>query len=251
MNQIIPRRLLLSLLILACGLMACSRLAAKPCPGFTLTVIAHAPSWVRVRVDGVRSYTGTMQPGHVIEKRGLNAIRLETGNAGGITVKLNGRKLAPLGRSGQPVIRRYVPPPPPVVKPAPVAAPPVVKPAAPKPVVQAQPKPGPTPAPAPHRAVRTKFPPQLSLYLSLGLLILPFFVLIWMLAAMRREARLLASLGMAVGSGRSIRVISSQRLSRGRTIYLLEAGERLFMVATGGVVLLREVESSEFRAQHD
>lgn len=236
--------------------MACSRVAAKPCPGFTLTIIAQAKSWVRLRVDGARSYTGNMQPGQVVEKRGINVIRLETGNAGGLTVKLNGRKQAPLGRSGQPVIRYYVPPPPPVVKPVtkpvPVVAPPVPKPA-PKPVVKVHlaPKPAITPRLVLPQPVQKRIVPQLDLYLSIALLIIPFFVLIWMLTAMRGEARLLASLAMATGSHRSIKVVSSQRLSRGRIVYLLESGDRLFMVATGGVVLLREVESSEFRPPQD
>ena len=81
----------------------------------------------------------------------------------------------------------------------------------------------------------------MSLYASLALLIIPFFVFIWMLTAMRREGRLLASLGIAAGADTSIRVVTSHRLSHGRTVYLMEAGGRLFLVATGGVVLLGEI----------
>jgi hypothetical protein len=246
MDKIIGRRLFTGLLLLVGGLTVCSRVAARPCETrVTLTVIAHAPSWVRMRVDGCASaYSGIMRPGQIVERRGRRIIVIETGNAGGITVKLNGRKLAPLGRSGQPVVRRYTPPPAPVVTAAPVAPPPMPTPA-PKPPVRVQPTLKPLvvlPVPEVHSPATAKgFPPHVSLYASLALLTVALFVFIWMLAAMRREGRLLASLGIAAGSDASIRVVKTHRLSRGRTVYVLEAGGRLFLVATGGVVLLGEI----------
>jgi cell division septum initiation protein DivIVA len=66
--------------------------------------------WVRVVVDD-RTDARELQPGEEIRLEARRAILLHVGDAGALSVELNGRVLPPLGRDGQVVERRFTPPP--------------------------------------------------------------------------------------------------------------------------------------------
>jgi transcriptional regulator with XRE-family HTH domain len=64
-------------------------------------ITAHADTWIQVSADGKTVFTGTLKPNESREISGDEMVRLLAGNAGGITISLNGRTLDPLGTSGQ------------------------------------------------------------------------------------------------------------------------------------------------------
>lgn len=66
-----------------------------------VVVTAHAASWLQVTADGKPAYTGTLQPNETKRISAEGAVRVLTGNAGGVTISLNGRTLDPLGPDGQ------------------------------------------------------------------------------------------------------------------------------------------------------
>jgi cytoskeletal protein RodZ len=66
-----------------------------------VSITAHADTWIQVSADGKPVFTGTLKPNESREISGDEMVRLLAGNAGGITVSLNGRTLDPLGNSGQ------------------------------------------------------------------------------------------------------------------------------------------------------
>ena len=66
-----------------------------------VSITAHADSWIQVDADGRTVFTGTLKPNESREISGDDMVKLVAGNAGGITVSLNGRTLDPLGAAGQ------------------------------------------------------------------------------------------------------------------------------------------------------
>ena len=66
-----------------------------------VSITAHADSWIEVTADGRTVFTGTLKPNESREISGNDIVKLVAGNAGGITVSLNGRTLDPLGAAGQ------------------------------------------------------------------------------------------------------------------------------------------------------
>jgi cytoskeletal protein RodZ len=66
-----------------------------------VSITAHADSWIQVTADGKTVFTGTLKPNESREISGNEMVQLLAGNAGGITVSLNGRTLDPLGAEGQ------------------------------------------------------------------------------------------------------------------------------------------------------
>ncbi len=52
-------------------------------------------------VDGKVAFTGTLQPNDTKEISANERVKILTGNAGGLTISLNGKTLDPLGPSGQ------------------------------------------------------------------------------------------------------------------------------------------------------
>ena len=52
-------------------------------------------------VDGKVAFTGTLQPNDTKEISANERVKIVTGNAGGLTISLNGKTLDPLGPSGQ------------------------------------------------------------------------------------------------------------------------------------------------------
>jgi cytoskeleton protein RodZ len=66
-----------------------------------VSITAHADSWIQIAADGRTVFTGTLKPNESREISGNEMVTLVAGNAGGITVSLNGRTLDPLGAAGQ------------------------------------------------------------------------------------------------------------------------------------------------------
>jgi hypothetical protein len=62
---------------------------------------AQEPSWIQMSVDGKVAFTGTLQPNDTKEISANERVKIVTGNAGGVTISLNGKTLDPLGPSGQ------------------------------------------------------------------------------------------------------------------------------------------------------
>lgn len=244
-------------LLLACWLtvaradVALAQPVAEPGQGVALTITASSTAWVQVRVDGAPPVQRILRPGQTWSVRGRRVIVFMTGNAGGVRVRWNGHLLPPLGRSGQVFWRRFAPRPVPVQPQPAVPAPvqPTIPTPQPSPAPELQPVPSPATGPAPVQPGAAEaghgVSERLLNYAAMAVLLVLLIVSVWMLVIVLRENRLLSVLSeVAAGPEKSIRIVTSHKLSRGKTAYLLEVGERLFFVATGDVKLLAEISES-------
>ena len=66
-----------------------------------LTIAATETSWVQVTIDGLRQKEVLLQPGERVTWEAEHAFRLTVGNAGGVSVELNGQPVGSLGPSGR------------------------------------------------------------------------------------------------------------------------------------------------------
>lgn len=66
-----------------------------------LSLAASEPTWVQVMIDGGRTKEAILQPGERITWAAEREFRLTVGNAGGVSVALNGEPVGPLGPSGR------------------------------------------------------------------------------------------------------------------------------------------------------
>jgi len=66
-----------------------------------VTVTALKASWVSLTADGKSSFAGTLEPNQTKEIFATEQVKLVAGNAGGVTVSLNGKILDPIGPEGQ------------------------------------------------------------------------------------------------------------------------------------------------------
>lgn len=66
-----------------------------------VVVTALKASWIQVSADGKASFTGTLQPNERREFPADEQVRIFTGNAGGLSISLNGKTLDPIGPEGQ------------------------------------------------------------------------------------------------------------------------------------------------------
>jgi len=80
---------------------------AAPAVGQHLVAKAVEPTWIRVQIDGVRSVEELLPAGATREWSAEKRFVLTVGNAGGISLELNGRPLPPIGAPGA-VIRELV-----------------------------------------------------------------------------------------------------------------------------------------------
>lgn len=70
--------------------------------GLTAQLVFTQPCWVVVQVDGQPSFQGTFASGTSKEVKATSKIELvSVGNAGGLSVTLNGRALPSLGKAGE------------------------------------------------------------------------------------------------------------------------------------------------------
>src|SRR5947209_7713634 len=64
-------------------------------------VTADEPVWVLARVDGKYAFSGILDAHQSRAVEGSGTIVLRVGNAGGVTMTLNGKVLGPVGPKGQ------------------------------------------------------------------------------------------------------------------------------------------------------
>ncbi|HEY1497191.1 MAG TPA: RodZ domain-containing protein [Candidatus Solibacter sp.] len=77
---------------------------AVPNPDATVHVqiVADEPVWVLARTDGKYSFSGTLNAGETKLVEGVKDVVLRLGNAGGVSISLNGKPVGAVGPKGQP-----------------------------------------------------------------------------------------------------------------------------------------------------
>jgi cytoskeleton protein RodZ len=78
-------------------------IATPPTPGATVHVeiVADEAAWVSARADGKYKFSGTLEPHAKRTVEAVNEVTLRLGNAGGVTVSVNGKPIGPAGPKGQ------------------------------------------------------------------------------------------------------------------------------------------------------
>jgi len=66
-----------------------------------LNLSATEKTWLSITSEGKRLFSGFLEPSQTKTLTGLEAARMTVGNAGGIEVRLNGKPIGPIGKSGQ------------------------------------------------------------------------------------------------------------------------------------------------------
>jgi cytoskeletal protein RodZ len=66
-----------------------------------VVLTAHEPVWLQTSVDDKPSFTGTLKPDETKEIAADEQVKIVVGNAGGLTISLNGKTVGPLGATGQ------------------------------------------------------------------------------------------------------------------------------------------------------
>jgi cytoskeleton protein RodZ len=102
--------------------------APNPNAPVRIEITATEPVWILARTDGKFAFTGTMDANTQRTVDASKEIILRLGNAGGVTITLNGQPVPPLGPKGQPRTIQFtsggfhiVPAKPPSDPPAPIA----------------------------------------------------------------------------------------------------------------------------------
>lgn len=62
---------------------------------------ANQNCWLNIMVDGKTVYTQILKAGEKLEFEGREAVHIKAGNAGGIDITYNGKKVEPLGKYGE------------------------------------------------------------------------------------------------------------------------------------------------------
>lgn len=66
-----------------------------------LNLAATEKTWLSITSEGRRLFSGFLEPSQTKTLTGLDVARMTVGNAGGIEVRLNGKPIGPIGKSGQ------------------------------------------------------------------------------------------------------------------------------------------------------
>jgi hypothetical protein len=66
-----------------------------------VSLTAHQAAWVQVSADGRITFIGTLQPNETKEVSAAEQVNVLTGNAGALTISLNGKTLESIGPLGQ------------------------------------------------------------------------------------------------------------------------------------------------------
>src|SRR6185312_2325171 len=66
-----------------------------------VVLTAHAPAWIQVTADGKTAFVGTLQADDTKNISAAEQVKVLTGNAGALTISLNGKILDSLGPVGQ------------------------------------------------------------------------------------------------------------------------------------------------------
>jgi len=64
-------------------------------------VTADEPVWVLARADGKYLFSGTLEPNETKSVEGNDVVTLRLGNAGGVSILLNGKSIGAVGQKGQ------------------------------------------------------------------------------------------------------------------------------------------------------
>jgi len=72
-----------------------------PTNALAMVVEAREATWISIVTDGAAVPGELLQPGTTRQFKAQTSIRLNIGNAGGVSIKINDRELRPLGKSGQ------------------------------------------------------------------------------------------------------------------------------------------------------
>ena len=64
-------------------------------------ITADEAVWVLARADGKYAFSATMDPHATRTVEGVKEVTLRLGNAGGVTISLNGKPIGPAGPKGQ------------------------------------------------------------------------------------------------------------------------------------------------------
>jgi len=78
-----------------------------PADKLLLNIIANQRCWLEVRVDGEVQYSSILEVGETLAFEGKQSITIRAGNAGGLDLSLNGKKLAPLGKAWEVVEKKF------------------------------------------------------------------------------------------------------------------------------------------------
>lgn len=76
---------------------------------YRLVARASDPTWIRVRMDGGRTAEETIPAGETREWISNRPFELRIGNAGGVSLELNGQPLPPLGARGAVIMNLVIP----------------------------------------------------------------------------------------------------------------------------------------------
>jgi cytoskeletal protein RodZ len=76
--------------------------AKQPATGVHVLLAASDLCWTRITADGKVLFTGLLNAGDSREVNAASVVDVRTGDAGALTVKLNGNDVPPLGPKGQP-----------------------------------------------------------------------------------------------------------------------------------------------------
>jgi hypothetical protein len=208
----------------------------------TVTAWAAAPAWVRVFADGKVVASRILPPNQQATWTANNRIVIVTGNAAGLHLKVNGMSLGPMGKreeyaravfGPESFVKPTAPKPPvAVMKPKPSISTPTIPEA--KPAI-------PPPPPGPSFAERLrKWFALIDPYANAAGLVILLLMLFWMIGIIRRERILLAA-GTVSRTG-DIKLVSSLKVGWGKSVYLFDISGRLFLMGTGGLRLLNEIQ---------
>lgn len=78
--------------------------AAKPesaAAPLQVSLTAEEASWISATLKGKQVYAGVLQPKETKTLQSADVLKLVIGNAGGVTISLNGKPIAPVGARGQ------------------------------------------------------------------------------------------------------------------------------------------------------
>jgi hypothetical protein len=92
---------------IATSVAAAAAVARQSTSALTMTLSANAPCWVRAVADGVQTIERMLTVGETIEVRAEDLVVLRVGDAGALSVSVNGRAATTVGPRGQVVTRRF------------------------------------------------------------------------------------------------------------------------------------------------
>jgi cytoskeleton protein RodZ len=85
----------------AVGSEAASAPVSLPPEELALRIDSHGTVWLSITADGVRQWQGTMRENQSREVQAAESVRLTVGDAGAVSLTLNGKSLPGLGRPGE------------------------------------------------------------------------------------------------------------------------------------------------------